>query len=365
MRKPTDALNRIFRPEVSPEVTESLDRENLENMFHLSEVICCFEAVLLAVWLLIPRVFDRTAIISLVSVSYCIIVCVIFSFISSRLRKRSEISHQLIVFLTVLYYVFLMLWAVFVSRRHYLTGDDKFLTFFTVLLCFVSFITFRPVISIPLSLLTFTGLYWTVYAIDGAVSVNIYNYIVLTIVTITCFVLRYGQSIRASENRLTLKQNYETLHYLSRHDALTGALNRQSFAEDTEHYFNTPITVVMTDIDYFKQFNDRYGHTVGDEVLRDACSFLKTLFPDGSTYRYGGDEFLIMLEGQRADETKRICTENPGFPKHVDGTTLSVRLGHGVASGIAADADELTKLIAEADQFLYEMKRETHKNDER
>ncbi|MFZ5351993.1 MAG: sensor domain-containing diguanylate cyclase [Bacillota bacterium] len=99
-----------------------------------------------------------------------------------------------------------------------------------------------------------------------------------------------------------LKIANEKLETLATTDLLTGAYNRRKFDEILEisvirrNRDNIPFVLIMIDIDHFKKINDTYGHKVGDIVLKELARTLKELLgSDGSLFRWGGEEFMILL----------------------------------------------------------------------
>ncbi len=93
---------------------------------------------------------------------------------------------------------------------------------------------------------------------------------------------------------LTLIQKSYTMAYI---DDLTGAPGRRALNEDL-HKLNGLYTLAMIDIDNFKQFNDKYGHDVGDEALRHVARTMKRALRAGKLYRFGGEEFTIIYAGR-------------------------------------------------------------------
>lgn len=148
-------------------------------------------------------------------------------------------------------------------------------------------------------------------------------------------------------------------------DSLTGLLQRKFIEENFQTIIDTvgqhkPISLIMFDIDHFKQFNDTHGHLIGDEILKIVCLKLKEVVAEkGLGIRYGGDEFCIILEGVDSDEAEKIAKnlhQAVGecalkIPQGVLRITLSV----GVAvCRLPVDYHDLIKM---ADKALYESKR--------
>jgi diguanylate cyclase len=113
--------------------------------------------------------------------------------------------------------------------------------------------------------------------------------------------------------RTVSKQN-QLLDELRRVDALTGLYGRGHWQEQAEatlrrhHATDEPACLVMLDIDHFKQINDRYGHTVGDEVLRALARIvLNNVRATDCAGRYGGDEFAIVLRGMQLDHAMQVA----------------------------------------------------------
>lgn len=170
------------------------------------------------------------------------------------------------------------------------------------------------------------------------------------------------------ENHL-LKSNKEMLEYLVNIDALTGLHNRR-FLEDqlviqwklASRHINT-ITIFMIDIDYFKAFNDTYGHTAGDEALRTIAKTLNNCFMRGSDFvaRYGGEEFTIlaigMTELQAHEYSTKLVQKIENLNIHHKGSPLghlTISLGYSQANPQYHNDQNL--VIEQADRALYSAK---------
>lgn len=104
-----------------------------------------------------------------------------------------------------------------------------------------------------------------------------------------------------------IKENEEKIRFLAEHDALTGLLNRRKFQDDLQDILDsgTPGAVFLLDIDDFKNINDTQGHHFGDSILRAAAELLQEEIPsDATAYRFGGDEFVIIV--RHSFELERI-----------------------------------------------------------
>jgi diguanylate cyclase (GGDEF)-like protein len=180
----------------------------------------------------------------------------------------------------------------------------------------------------------------------------------------------YGAYMReALGNRnVQLAQTSEKLHQMAHRDELTGALNRRSVMQLVEKArermarSGEVFAVALIDLDHFKQINDRYGHPVGDEVLRrftvTAASGMRASDRLG---RVGGEEFLLLLQTAPDETSAMVATERVRravTAHHWQGIAhgLSVTLSAGVAICIGGETTQ--QLLQRADQALYAAKRE-------
>lgn len=122
-----------------------------------------------------------------------------------------------------------------------------------------------------------------------------------------------------------------------------------------------PLSIVMVDIDFFKRFNDRYGHICGDEVLRSVANTLKNGIRAGVDVpaRYGGEEFVLVMpftdEETAVMVSNRIRTTMRDSVVHFEGKDLSVTSSFGVAQ--YNDNESLENFIDRADEALYRAKK--------
>ena len=171
------------------------------------------------------------------------------------------------------------------------------------------------------------------------------------------------QAVIALENAHMFDQ---VKHYAS-HDELTGLYNRRWLLELAQAEFNRcirydrSISLLMLDIDNFKNFNDTYGHAIGDEVLQAVANFCKESMRDSDFLgRYGGEEFVLVLTETLQEEAKifaerlRKNIAKTMIPTDKGELSVTVSIGLAENDGITPN---LEKLIDRADQAMYVAKK--------
>lgn len=163
-----------------------------------------------------------------------------------------------------------------------------------------------------------------------------------------------------------LQETTDKLRELSNRDGLTQLFNRRYVEEMLSHEFDrarrygNKLSVILTDIDFFKKVNDNYGHLAGDEVLRVVSQRLtKGLRGTDILGRYGGEEFLVVLpetniEGARI-LAERLREAVQAEPIKAEGETLTINISLGVTE-LREKTAAYPQLIAEADLGLYQSK---------
>ena len=153
------------------------------------------------------------------------------------------------------------------------------------------------------------------------------------------------------------KQSDERLKYLSTHDVLTGLFNRNFFETEIERLQNSrhsPISILVADVDNLKQVNDRYGHVVGDNLLKQVARLFKDAFrSEDIISRIGGDEFAILLpetdEKTAADIVLRLRGLMETSHSQQDPSPLSISIGMCTAK----NESSLLEVLKLADDQMY------------
>lgn len=166
-----------------------------------------------------------------------------------------------------------------------------------------------------------------------------------------------------------LKSANHLLEKASYTDFLTGSYNRRFFDLSLRQIWReqatrqSPLCLIMADIDHFKQLNDQFGHPLGDKVLKTVAELIdKVIRPTDMLFRYGGEEFVVVLpqtsleEGVEVAERLRRTLAEHDF-KDVDGVHR-ITLSFGVSAVVpdAAQDDSYLTLLKQADEQLYKSK---------
>ena len=172
------------------------------------------------------------------------------------------------------------------------------------------------------------------------------------------------------KNHIVLNDYRRELECLCKIDALTGIFNRRSFEGYLCHEWRrslrymTPLSIIMADIDFFKSYNDHYGHVMGDECIKKVAASLEGALkrPTDIAARYGGEEFVCVLSSTdisgaltvAADVQRAVLALN--IPHEFSNVAGRVTLSIGVATIIPSVKISTMDLLRKADDMLYEAK---------
>ncbi len=172
--------------------------------------------------------------------------------------------------------------------------------------------------------------------------------------------------------KVELTDTNKELRELSVKDPLTGLYNRRELDERLElevvrsRRFKEPLSVFMIDLDYFKDYNDRYGHKAGDECLISVAELIRKCLVRTSDFvaRYGGDELIVVLPRYSREEAEKMGekikrTVQKKRLKHLKtGIGGIVTISLGIVSGIALEKDSPETFVKAADKALYKAKKQ-------
>lgn len=144
-------------------------------------------------------------------------------------------------------------------------------------------------------------------------------------------------------------------------DGLTHLLNRRRYEKDLDKV-NPPAVILLMDINNFKKLNDSYGHAAGDHYLQEVAGLIHSVYGKyGTCYRYGGDEFCVIMT-RRTDDAEKCITL---FQEQIREKQLSDKHFPGVSVGYArysGESQHIRAVLAEADEMMYKVKKQQKLN---
>ncbi len=174
--------------------------------------------------------------------------------------------------------------------------------------------------------------------------------------------------LKTSLSILSESKRVDQIRLVSLTDEVTGLFNQRKLVEDLEYYITRypqekqVFSLLFIDIDYFKNVNDQFGHVVGSQLLIDMAAVLKTqLRSSDLVYRYGGDEFIVLLPKSNVEESKFIAVRISEAVKAAEfliahDKKYRLSLSIGIAE-FPSDADTAKAIIEFADKMMYMSKK--------
>jgi diguanylate cyclase (GGDEF)-like protein len=185
-------------------------------------------------------------------------------------------------------------------------------------------------------------------------------------------VMEMAKSLNQQRERLRLKlgrveESFQRVKQLADRDGLTGLYNYRAFQEYVENIEGRNFAILLIDVDYFKDFNDQYGHLAGDKVLQCIGEVIsENVRREDRVFRYGGEEFAVVLDGadeatawataERIRQRVQVCVVEYES-QELGGVTISI--GISVFENACHSAREI---FAQADQALYQAKSKGRNN---
>ena len=277
----------------------------------------------------------------------------LFAYAFYHKKTHKEFSRIKLNISIIFFIVALLVFGNCISINDYI-NHEQILVFITIELFVSCLFMIKPYLAILLIVIPFAVFYYlmaTTIGVSGATKVN---YPIIMIFFILVNIVRYKQYLRVAENNVINHELADQLRNSSRYDFLTKLKNRNALNMDFENpknpSLNSSFIIMVTDIDDFKKYNDENGHNIGDELLKNFASILQTIFGKKHCYRYGGDEYLLVLPEINEQEFLQkisICKEKIDEDFHFSG---------GYTRGVVSSSKDLYNLITLADQNLYKAK---------
>lgn len=356
-------------------------RTNISRMFALSVYIIVIQIVLNIINIFKPEDTKNTDVsiyvfLSLITLGIGVIYLVLSLLCRKNVIKNSTVQYALPFTLLYLYGAIQM---TFFTLN--IQADTGGINSYVIALIIISFgFVIKPVWNIFNVLVSIAYVFCAMYLQQGKSDVwgsvmltdTWANLIIITALVLVMSIWMYQMYMSDFISKMRLEESIEQANRLARVDSLTGLLNRRGFFELLDEKwpgFKTEkklITMTMFDIDFFKAYNDYFGHLAGDDCLYNVATTLRDYFEKqgGLLCRFGGEEFLAFVNPVNPEEAKRMVED---ARKLIDGLgiegvpTVSSTPNVTVSAGfITAETTELLdyeELINRADIALYQSKR--------
>jgi diguanylate cyclase (GGDEF)-like protein len=217
---------------------------------------------------------------------------------------------------------------------------------------------------------------WVVLTVDrpgdpGVTSALVFSLVLYLITALGMQLMTFEDmtwELRRTNRRLEAAQ--AKLRRMVITDPLTGCRNRRFFDEiigreiQRHQRYGIPMAVLFVDVDRFKAINDTLGHDAGDRVLREVAAFLLSNIREADyVFRWGGDEFLILLSCAEDEARRRGTALQVDFARYSAAASLPQGVGLSIGCAeVTADCTDVMQLIKVADGRMYENKRAFRRN---
>lgn len=294
---------------------------------------------------------------------FCItLVFFVISIICKRIKNYNRVFANIVV---LVFFICNFLYGTLISINEYIYGAPLYMLIaFTIFLPMMFYV--KPIIAILSLSCTYVVMILCIlvklnFDLKRLLSVDFIHVVTFFMMIgffFMSYIIRYKDKVHSAKTGIKLSELNENLQIISMTDALTGLKNRHALSDDLESYINKNIFVMMSDVDDFKFYNDTFGHDVGDKILANLAKALSKTFENKFCYRYGGDEFLVILPNFRANKFKAKIDEWRANIEPVIYESSNVKSSYscGYVYGKPESQAELNRMLQFADEELYEAK---------
>lgn len=355
----------------------------LSSLFFIMGVFVIFQVGFAGIKkaLIIKKVhFDEFALRALLGILYILaILFVMQGSVHGHLPSWTIVNFQLVavIFYTVIlsvpykYHLFTPIVIAFMLFNSAVTNWESWCMAIVLIVFYNTLNYFKdhtekkfPYFRYLLSSIFFGALYWFFIKLKFSISYEIFAKEVFSLAILEAFTFGYiGILFADVEFRTALFRD-------ATHDKLTSAYNYDAFDIDLRYLFkqvresNEKFTMMMFDIDQFKNINDTYGHLAGDKVLQNVVDVVQTVIdnndPKVKLYRTGGEEFNVIFPGYELDDTKNIVREIFSAVNHsetkIDDASIYLTVSMGVSEINETDVS-MNDFYSRVDEALYHSKR--------
>ena len=274
----------------------------------------------------------------------------LFLYCTTHKPKEGGFSHKLLNLSILVFLITLSIFSIYITINDYIHKDQIFV-FITFELFIACLFIIRPVISYSIIIIGFFTIFILMKKTVGTTTATNIGLPILGLTLLMVNGIQYWRYLRLSRYTIQIRMMAEQMKQISLSDALTNLKNRLALREDFPTYMERSVLIFISDIDDFKIYNDTHGHEYGDSILEQYANQLMTSFGIRNCYRYGGDEFLVIIPDYNLEsflEEVEYCKKSTKEKFHFSG---------GYTEGVIHSLEDLRTLINTADENLYKAKR--------
>lgn len=307
------------------------------------------------------------------------LVCSLFYFLSMH-KKSGRRFRALIPYA---FFIANILWGLSINLILYILDGSNYLTFYAIFTLFACLLfLIKPVFSfftlLPLAVLSISTyhLFPRLLGVSNSEALTLSLFLETVIcVNILAFVVSatmYNSFLKDFNKTYTIEQLNKELQTSLKTDTLTGILTRAEYTKLITGYTEDAVkkgdwlSVAIMDIDYFKQYNDAYGHLEGDQCLRSIAQCLsdsiKSSAPNAIVARYGGEEFTAAIPGVAPEDANKIYSKAlndiRGLKIEHTGSPVEAIVTISIGAFTTKPTEEcgVTQMLKQADELLYKAK---------
>lgn len=339
------------------------------------------------------RLFDRPYIYY--GALYLLMLAVMIVFIAVFAKLASDVPKNLLRIRVagICFTVFILMWCAAISLLDQLSSGQVIVYLLAVISIAIT-PSFEPIVlliiylAVHILFLIALPRFQTSGTLLYANAVNTTTFMVIAW-AIAC--MRYKSRAEDFKNRKTILEKNEQLRRInaklqevnqkleaiSNTDSLTGVINRLKFEKVITDEWNRcrrhaiPLSLIMVDMDFFKEYNDNYGHPAGDNCLKQIAGVLTVCAKRSSdkVARYGGDEFAVLLphtdreSAIKLAEQMRNAVEEKKTPHQRSGVSDHVTISLGINTVVPSDDLSIGEFIRNADKALYKAKETRNRSE--
>jgi diguanylate cyclase (GGDEF)-like protein len=302
---------------------------------------------------------------------FCITSNLLLVALTTYIKKKHGIESNIINTLLTLHVIAILYWAIGVAISDMFQGE-RIVVYYVTLFFIAYFIHFSIYKIAPIFIIGHTVLVSLLFYLDSWFSGALVVVESSTQVFFFTLLIRYYLDDLYRKNfnqRMEIEEKNKSLEFLCYFDPLSSLLNRRSWETSYHELYNQAIqnnlalSVILFDIDYFKQYNDFYGHVAGDHIIIKVSKVLEEATKDSHGYlgRYGGDEFIfVCMNNCNAEEIiHKIKTKMEILAlEHTQSETCSyVTISSGYVTMVPDENQSPWAPVIQADQNMYKMKK--------